>query len=180
MKESTVDVILSRRSVRAFDSRKVPEEDINKILKCGIYAPNARNKQNWHFTVITNPQTMEEMNELVKDSMVKLGLEVESDYHVFYHAPLVVVVSSMIEGYSEINAGCTIENMAIAARSLGIDSCIIGQTRLMYHQRNNIDINRLLKIPEGYEHDISICFGYAKEDIPEAGPRKQGLIDYIK
>lgn len=180
MNNSTVDVILSRRSVRSFRSDPVKEEFIQEILKCGIYAPSAKNKQNWHFSVVTNKDTIEKMNQLTLEGMEKLGIEKEPDYHVFYHAPLVITLSSVLEGYSEINAGCALENMAIAAKALGIDSCIIGQTRFMYHQANAIDINRLLKIPEGYEHDISICFGYLDGDYPEAKPRRDDLVDYIK
>lgn len=180
MKNSTIDVILSRRSIRNFENKPIESELIEQIVKCGIHAPTAKNKQNWHFTVITSQEMLNKINELVLTGMEKLGIEKEEDYHVFYHAPMVVVLSSVIEGYSELNAGCAIENMSIAAKSLGIDSCIIGQTRFMYHQANQIDINRMLKIPEGYEHDISICFGYNSGEVLEPQPRKDNLVDYIK
>ncbi len=180
MNQSTIDVILSRRSVRVFDERPIEEDKIKQLLACAIYAPSAKNKQNWHFSVITNQSVIEKMNQLTLLGMEKLGIEKEANYHVFYHAPLVVVLSSVIEGYSEINAGCAIENMAIAAKALGFDSCIIGQTRYMYHQGNKIDINRLIKIPVGYDHDLAICFGYPLEDNPLPKPRKENLVDYIK
>ncbi|MBU0997882.1 MAG: nitroreductase [Firmicutes bacterium] len=180
MNNPTIQAILSRRSVRKYLTKPIPEEMIQIIVKSGIYAPSAKNKQNWHFTVITEPQMIEKVNELTLLGMEKLGIEKEEGYHVFYHAPLVIVLSSVIEGYSGLNAGCAIENMAIAAKSLGIDSCIIGQTRYMYHQANHIDINRMLKIPEGYEHDCSICFGYIDGEEPEVKPRKQDLVDYIR
>ncbi|MCK7487439.1 MAG: hypothetical protein MZU97_19450 [Bacillus subtilis] len=46
--------------------------------------------------------------------------------------------------------------MAIAAKSFGIDSCIVGSTRFMYNQTNKVDINRMLKIPMEYEHDCAM------------------------
>jgi len=179
MKNPTVDVILSRRSVRKFKPLTIDDASIETILKCGIYAPSAKNKQNWHFSVITKQEVIDQMNQYALQGMEKLGIHNEEGTHIFYHAPLVIVISSMIEGYSEINAGCAIENMALAAKAIGIDSCIIGQTRFMYHQANSVDINRLLKIPEGFEHDVSICFGYGDETV-EASPRKDRLIDYIR
>ncbi|MDD3122150.1 MAG: nitroreductase family protein [Candidatus Izemoplasmatales bacterium] len=180
MKNSTIELILERRSVRHFQNKPISDDLIMQIVNCGMFAPSARDRQNWHFTVVTNPNTIEEINRLTLLGMERLGIEKEEGYHVFYHAPLVIVLSSIIEGYSEINAGCAIENMALAAKALGLDSCIIGQTRYMYHQANIVDINRLLKIPLGYEHDLSICFGYSEGDYPEAKPRKDNLVDYIK
>lgn len=180
MKNSTIDVLLQRRSVRNYLDKPVPFDDILQIVECGMYAPSARNKQNWHFTVITNPSKIEEINQLTLAGMDRLGIQREEDYHIFYHAPVVIVLSSQIEGFSELNAGCAVENMAIAAKSLGIDSCIVGQTRYMYHQANMVDMNRLLKIPEGYEHDCAICFGYIDGENPEPKPRKEGIVDYIR
>lgn len=174
----TVDFILTRRSVRKYKPNMISEEELNNIVKCGLFAPSAKNKQNWHFTVITNKDKIEEINQLALEGMAKLGMEKEEDFHVFYHAPVVIVISSKIEGYSEVNAGCVVENMAIAANSMGIGSCIIGQTRYMYHQADKADINRVLKIPENYEHDISICLGYPDEEA-EAKPRKENVVDYI-
>ncbi len=180
MKNQMIELLLSRRSVREFTAQLVDDEALKLIIECGMHAPNARNKQNWHFSVITNPKVIEEMNRLTVAGMDRLGIRHEPDYHIFYHAPAVIILSSVIEGFSEMNCGCALENMAIAAKSQGIDSCIVGQTRFMYHQADPIDINRLVKIPEGYEHDAAICFGYRKGPNPEAKPRRENVVDYIK
>lgn len=176
----TVDVILQRRSIRNFSGQMISEEELNKILECGLFAPTAKNRQNWHFTVITNKERIEEINKLALVGMKKIGIEKEDDFNIFYHAPLVIVLSSKVSGYSGIDAGCAVENMAIAAASMGIGSCIIGQTRYMYHQADKREVNRLLKIPDGYDHDVSICFGYPKGDKPEVKPRKENTVDYIR
>jgi len=79
-----------------------------------------------------------------------------------------------------MNAGCAIQNMAIAAKSLGLDSCVIGQTRFMYTQTNKVDIHRMLKVPMDYEHDCSICIGYRDGDNPAPKPRRDGVVDYLR
>ncbi|XFA99672.1 nitroreductase family protein [Candidatus Izemoplasma sp. B36] len=175
----TVDIILGRRSIRAFSDKMISEEELKQILECGLYAPSARNRQNWHFTIIKNKERIDEISELALKGMLKIGIEKEPDFHIFYHAPIVIVLSSKIGGYSEVNAGCAAQNMSIAAESLGIGSCIIGQTRYMYHQADKREMDRLLKIPEGYGHDISICFGYPVGDKPSPKPRKENIVDYI-
>ena len=48
----TIEDILRRRSIRHYLDKPIPETDIQLIVECGIHAPTARNKQNWHFTVI--------------------------------------------------------------------------------------------------------------------------------
>ena len=177
--DEIINCILRRRSIREYSNKEISKEVIKRILECGIYAPTAKNRQKWHFTVITNKERIEEINRLTVEGMEKIGIEVDPNYHVFYHAPVVVILSSKLGGYSRINAGCAAENMSVAAESLGIGSCIIGQTRYMYHDAERNDINRLLKIPENYDHDVSICFGYPKGDRPIAKPRKEDVIDYI-
>lgn len=174
----TVELILKRRSVRNFKKEMISEEELETIIKCGLFAPSAKNKQNWHFTVITNKEKIDLVNQKAVEGMRKIGLDVEEGKHIFFHAPVVIVISSKIEGYSEINAGCVIENMALAAKSMNIGSCIIGRTRYLYHQASKPEVNSLLKIPDGYEHDVSICFGYPNEE-PVAKPRKENVVDYI-
>jgi nitroreductase len=176
----TIQLILDRRSVRKFLSTPIEEAAIQEIVQAGMYAPSARNRQNWHFTVVTNPSMIEEMNRLTQTGMETRGIKVAPSDHVFYRAPLVIVVSSLLEGYSEMNAGCAIQNMAIAAKSLGIDSCIIGQSRFMYNQTNKVDIHRMLKVPMDYEHDCSICFGYRDGANPDPKPRREGVVDYLR
>ena len=180
MSNQTIETILSRRSVRSFTNQPISDEDMSLIVEAGMYAPSARNRQNWHFTVVSNPDMIEKMHSLTLQGMEQRGLKVDEKDHTFYHAPLVIVVSSLIEGFAEFNAGCAIENMAIAAKSLGIDSCIIGQTRFMYSQTNKVDVNLMLKVPFEYEHDCSICFGYSKGEYPVAKERKAGVVDYIR
>jgi len=176
----TVEFILKRRSVRNFLDKMISEEELQTIIKCGLYAPSAKNRQNWHFTVIKDKEKIDEISQQAVEGMKKIGLDKANDCHIFYHAPLVIVISSKLEGYSEINAGCVVENMAIAAKSMGIGSCIIGQTRYLYQQAPKADVNSLLKIPNNYEHDVSICFGYPNEEEKDAHPRKEKVVDYIR
>lgn len=175
----TIESILARRSVRKYLDKPVSDKDLKTIIKCGLFAPSANNRQNWHLTVISNKERIDEINQYAIEGMNKLGIEKEEGHHIFYHAPIVIVISSKIEGYSQVNSGCMLENMAIAAQSLRLGTCIIGETRYLYHRLNKIDVNRILKIPEGYDHDAAFIVGYPSEKIPEAKPRKDGVVDYI-
>ena len=41
----TIETILKRRSTRSFQQKKVPEENIELILKCALSAPSGMNNQ---------------------------------------------------------------------------------------------------------------------------------------
>ena len=48
------EAINSRKSVRSYLDKEIPEEDLRKVLEAGRLAPSAQNEQNWTFLVITD------------------------------------------------------------------------------------------------------------------------------
>ena len=46
--------ILTRRSVTKFKEEQIKDEELELILKAGVYAPSGMNKQTWQFTVVQN------------------------------------------------------------------------------------------------------------------------------
>ena len=49
----------TRRSVRMYDTtKKIPHEDIEKILEAVSYSPSAHNKQPWEFLVIEDAEKL--------------------------------------------------------------------------------------------------------------------------
>lgn len=54
--DSLIDVIMSRRSVRHYKKKAIPEDVIKNILEAGRLAPSANNRQPWKFIVITDEE----------------------------------------------------------------------------------------------------------------------------
>ena len=55
----------TRRSVRQYDSaKKIPHEDIEKILEAASYGPSAHNKQPWEFLVIEDAETLASLRSI--------------------------------------------------------------------------------------------------------------------
>jgi nitroreductase len=67
------DLIKSRRSVRAWQSKAVPESLILQAIELATYAPNAGNQQNWRFYVVTNPDTIAAIADGVQMSADKMA-----------------------------------------------------------------------------------------------------------
>lgn len=59
----TWDAIASRRNVRSFAARPIPEEDLDLILEAGRRSPSSRNWQPWEFVVVT---ARDQLSELAK------------------------------------------------------------------------------------------------------------------
>ncbi len=57
----TIECILTRKSVRKFENKKVPKEIIKKIIECAIAAPSARNTQPWKFIIIDEKNILEKI-----------------------------------------------------------------------------------------------------------------------
>jgi len=56
-------VIYTRRSVRNFSDKPIPEPLIRRVLEAGRAAPSSGNAQPWKFIVVTNKALINEMNE---------------------------------------------------------------------------------------------------------------------
>jgi nitroreductase len=60
----TWDAITSRRNVRSFEDRPIPDEDLGRILEAGRRAPSSRNWQPWDFVVVTDRDQLRELSKV--------------------------------------------------------------------------------------------------------------------
>lgn len=67
-----LETIKARRSVRAYDRKQIPADDLNAILEAGAYAPNGMHYETWHFTAVRNTVKLEELNERSKGHFPKV------------------------------------------------------------------------------------------------------------
>jgi nitroreductase len=151
MKESEIvlDVIKKRRSVRHFNSIKIPEEYMKEILEAGRWAPSGANVQPWRFIVVENRVTLAAMAKLCYYKSFK-------SRHVGEAGAVVVICADPDAGSRTytIDAAIAGANMTLMATSLGIGSCWIGafegeKLQNMLHITGNLKIIALIAL--GYE-----------------------------
>ena len=58
-----MEAILTRRSVRQYQTTPVPEELVQTLLAAAMSAPSARNSQPWRFVVIDDREVFRELND---------------------------------------------------------------------------------------------------------------------
>jgi nitroreductase len=56
--DERLNIIFSRRSIRAYSGEPVSEADIRSLLEAGMAAPSASNRKPWHFVVVTDRSTL--------------------------------------------------------------------------------------------------------------------------
>lgn len=180
-----LEAIKSRRSVRFYRSEQISEENIDLIIEAGRYAPSAHNEQTWHFTVIQNAELLGNINEIVRKGMAESDVEwvrkmaEKPGFMVTYSAPTLIVVSGRIDGMAwKVDCSAAIQNMLLAAESLGIGSVWLGLMRFFFDKQENV---AALGLPEGYQPFYGVSFGYSANEKKFAAPKRiPDVVNYIR
>ena len=159
---NAIESIVTRKSIRAYKSKQISNNDLEIILQAGMAAPVGSGAYDTlHITVVQNQNLFSKINAAVTNMIFKMmGKKMDKNFG----APTMIFVSSkpaMMPGLEYANSACVLENMAIAATSLGIDNIIWGGAAVAVAQNN--ELQKSLEIPEGYKPVLCISLGYAKE-----------------
>ena len=116
------EAIYKRRAVREFTAEPVAEETLLQLIDAAVQAPSAVNQQPWSFSVLRDKLLLAQILGDSKAYMLRTSpmvlshhfQEALSDpkFDIFYHAPVLIVISSVAE------SPWAIENCALAAENL--------------------------------------------------------------
>ncbi len=159
----TLEAIAKRTSTRKFKKNQISEENLQTILKAGMSAPVGSGLyDSLHITIIQNMEILNTIGDAVTEMVFKkIGKRMNKNFG----APTMIVVSSkpaILSGIEYANAACVIENMAIAATSLGIDNVVWAGPSVVISEEKAI--RSIVNIPDGFNPVLCISFGYGAED----------------
>ena len=182
----TLKVIRSRRSIRKYRPELISDAELRAILEAAVYAPSARNRQPWHFSVVRDQLIMARLKKALKANLLKCGVEFlvqrasEPGYVAFHDAPMVIIISAdEAGGFSFLDCGAAAENIALAAESLNIGSCLMGSSEFLFLGDEGEEIKKGLGIPDGYRHVCAVTLGYKDCDQPIPAPRRDGMVNVV-
>ena len=149
--------LMTRRSVRQFDGRPVPREELEKIVDAARMATTARNEQPWEFIVVTQPERLRAFATL-------------TDYGRFMAGGGACILVFCKDTKYYLEDGCTAtENILVAATALGIQSCWVAGDKKSYAPA----VAKLAGMPEGYKLISMVVLGYGTKPAPM--PKKRDL-----
>ncbi len=168
--------MLERRSIREYEETRVSKEDMAEVLNAGAWAPSAMNRQGWKLTGVIDPEKVRKLAAAVKKA---LGLS-ESEAYSFYDAPGFIIASSA-KGYANAapDCACAMENMMLAARSIGLGTVWINQLK---DTCNDAGVRALLTsfgVPEDHDVYSSCAIGRARREAkaPDRVPNATAIVE---
>ena len=121
-----IELAESRRSIRDFQQKSIPREDLLKLIRAAQSAPSAGNWQPWHFHVISDKALQREIRNQCGNQEFMMA------------APVFIVVCALtkqnrssygIRGrklYCIQDTAAAIQNLLLCAKSLGLGACWCG------------------------------------------------------
>ncbi len=152
-----LNAIEMRSSTRGYQAEKLSEEELEALVRAGLQAPTAANKQEIHITVVEDGNPI--LAEIEAEKNALAGVQAPAA-NFYYGAPTVLILSGdRAFPWSALDAGIAVENIALAAEGLGLGSVIIGCIKDAMLGGKAERFAGALKFPEGYEFEIAIAVG---------------------
>ena len=177
-----LNTIRTRYSCRSFDGAPIPPELLETVLEAGKYAPNGKNSQAWHFTVISSPEGRElAIKALGKNPPPNFPKDMIWPHDADFHGAPTLILISCDPNVPYPDVGCHIAAgyMMLAATSLGLATVwSTAFTKDSFRDEESCSVRSKL-IPEGYEMYAALFIGYAKNPPAPRPERKSGVVTYL-
>lgn len=148
-----LDVIMNRRSIRKYTGEAVPEEVLQDLLRAGMYAPSAVNKQPWHFILLREKEKLLALSKLHPYASMLPSAA----------AAIVVCGDEQLSNtpaYWPVDCAAATENILLAAHGLGLGGVWLG----VYPRQERISAIAIYFELPAHIHPFSIIsLGYPAE-----------------
>ena len=164
---SVMEHLLTRRSVRAFQEKEIPTQELEQILEAARYAPSGMGRQTWKFTTVVNREKIQRLAALISQELGR------NEYDMYKPQVLIIPSNDADSKFGKEDNACSLENIFLAAWSFGIGSVWLNQLQGIC---NTPAIRSLLtewNIPENH-----VVYGMAALGYP-AYPEKREAVEKI-
>lgn len=162
--------MLERSSIRAYENTPISGDEILQLKKAALSAPTAMNRNEQRFLFITDTNVIsfieERIIETIKDSGNTDMIERINSRNgkVLYDAPLFIGIFGKDGKFTDVDAGIAVQNLALAAKSMGLDSVILGMPLMAFEGKHGDEIRAKLNVPSDFNLKIAIAIGHAAMD----------------
>jgi nitroreductase len=181
-----MDVLSSRRSVRAYTPQPVDRAVVERLIRAAVLAPSGMNTQPWAFGVIEGAERLRELSMRVKADVLSRieatpaleryrGRLADPATNLFYDAPVLVVIYARAVPYDGRGA-CAMAalSLMLAARDAGLGTCWIGFAESLLE---SAAVKAELGVPADYRVVAPVIIGHPSGDT-QPTPRSEPEIVY--
>ena len=143
--------IISQRAIRDYEKRPIEPEHLDAILEAARWTGSSKNRQDWSFVVVTEPQRLQ-------------GLAGHGDFTQPVRDSAATIVLVKEPGGNMFDIGRAAQNIMLAASTQGVASCPITLHRSQ-------GARAYLGLPDNRVTKYAVALGYPAVD---AGPRQFG------
>jgi nitroreductase len=188
MRNEVIQIIKQRRSTRHYKNEQIKQDELETIIEAAFYAPfGGGDTQDICFTIIQNKGILDELNETAKE-VAKMSemdwfkeLGSNTNFNCLYNAQTLILLSCNKNSMCpEVDASMAVQNMLLAAESIGVSSCCLYFPLLAFDSEPKDTLLKKLKISEEYKPVFSLILGYKEKDEEEIREKIIGKINYIK
>ena len=168
-------LVKQRQSCRDFSDKEIEKEKLDKIIDTARLAPSACNSQPWKMVVVTKKDNVNTVCECLQEKGHNKFLSGAKAYIavVNKNAKLKDTIESKFDRnrFVKYDVGELIAYITLTAKSLGIDSCIIGWM-------NEEKLYSVLGLEDNEKCEIVVALGYS--DIPTREKIRKDRADVVK
>lgn len=137
----TLETIFNRTSIRSYSDQKVEKDQIMTLLKAGMSAPSAVNKQPWAFMVIDNKELMEKIGDEFKNA----GMIKKASCAIIVCGDLKLALEGVAQEFWVQDCSAATQNILLAAHSMGLSAVWCG----VYPNSERVEaLKNLLSLPD--------------------------------
>jgi len=167
--EIVIENMMTRASVRSFTAEPVSREDLQTIVRAGLQAPSAMNKQDWEVRVVDSQEKINAICDIMKKGNPNAPDRYPGKNSFGNAAALIIIASEKADGpvsFAQIDAALLAENIVLAAHSMGLGACIqAGPIRSMTTGDEAQAWLKSLGFSENYEPLLVIPMGHPDEQV---------------
>ncbi|MBQ3116366.1 MAG: nitroreductase family protein [Clostridia bacterium] len=162
MKEHFEQLVKNRQSCRDFNDKPLEKETVTEIARLAMLSPSACNSQPWNMYVVTSP-------EKVHKTAIALGLNGHNKFLSGAKAFIVLAEKQATlkpgvrfdrNHFVKYDIGELLAYVTLSAKSMGVDSCIIGMV-------DQALIGDAVGLKEGELCNVAVALGYSDTPLRE-------------
>ena len=146
---NSYEQIVGLRAIREYRDEPLSDDDLNAILEAARWTGSSKNRQDWAFIVVDDPEQRERLagagtyTTPVRNAPVTIALVAES-------------------GLYEFDIGRAAQNVMLAADAIGVASCPV----TLHREEKAAEV---LGLPAGARCRYAVALGYPAEQITPSG-----------